>query len=101
MHDPEYYWSVASAWQKPSVEEEMQKHAAPSEKRSKRPWDGDEEDLQQISAMDEASRTRAEIENSKSLTVNAIRTGPTAPNMKMTVRLAPLTLLILAHDEIF
>lgn len=86
MHDPEYYWSVASAWsQRPSVEDEMNRQAGPSGRRRAVPWKGDEEDLEQVSAMDEASRTRAEIESKKSLTVDAIKAGPTAPNMTMTV----------------
>jgi len=36
--------------------------------------------------MDEASRTRAEIEARKDLTVDVIRSGPQAPNMRVTVR---------------
>jgi len=84
MHEPDYYWSVASAWQeRPSVKEEIQR-PGPSERKRKQ-WEGDEEDFQQVNAIDEASRTRAEIETAKSLTADAIRTGPTAPNMKMTV----------------
>ena len=77
-HDTTYYWSVAKAWL-PAEEP-----APPSKKRKE--WEGDGEDLQQISALDEASKTRAEIEDSKSLTANVIRAGPSAPNMTMTVR---------------
>jgi hypothetical protein len=40
--------------------------------------------------MDEASRAQAEIESSKQLTAEVLRSGPTAPNMKMTVRLLEL-----------
>lgn len=84
MHEPGYYWSIANSWQKPRVEDEVERRADPAERKRKR-WEGDEEDFQQVSAMDEASRTRAEIESQKSLTLDAIRAGPTAPNMKMTV----------------
>lgn len=84
MYDPEYYKSVAKAWNQASVEEEMHRRAGPTE-RVRKQWQGDESDLQQINAMDEASRAIAEIESSKSLTAETLRTGPTAPNMKMTV----------------
>jgi proline-rich protein PRCC len=88
-YDPSYYQSVSKSWQQASVEEEMRRRAGPSE-RVRKQWQGDEEDLQQISAMDEASRTQAEIESSKQLTAELLRSGPTAPNMKMTVRLLEL-----------
>lgn len=84
-YDLSYYQSVAKTWKQTSVEEEMHRRAGPAE-RVRKQWEGDEEDLQQISAMDEASRTRAEIESSKQLTGDVLRSGPTAPNMKMTVR---------------
>ena len=88
-YDPSYYQSVFESWQQASVEEEMRRRAGPAE-RVRKQWQGDEEDLQQISAMDEASRAQAEIENSKQLTAEVLRSGPTAPNMKMTVRLLEL-----------
>jgi hypothetical protein len=90
-YDLSYYQSVAKSWQQTSVEEEMHRRAGPAE-RVRKQWQGDEEDLQQISAMDEASRAQAEIENSKQLTAELLRSGPTAPNMKMTVRFIGLCL---------
>ncbi|PVG02717.1 hypothetical protein CPB86DRAFT_750518 [Serendipita vermifera] len=84
MHDPEYYWSIAKAWQQPpGTDDTIQGPSAATNKR-RRDWEGEEDDFQQVSAMDEASRMRAEIENTKSLTVDTIRAGPTAPNMAMT-----------------
>ncbi|CAG8694910.1 13585_t:CDS:2, partial [Acaulospora colombiana] len=84
MHDPEYYWSITKAWQQPpGADITMQGSSAATNKR-RRGWEGEEDDLQQVSAMDEASRMRDEIENTKSLTVDTIRAGPTAPNMTMT-----------------
>jgi proline-rich protein PRCC len=85
MHDPQYYWSIAKAWQQPpETDNTMQPPSSVTNKR-RREWEADEDDLHQVSAMDEASRMRAEIENTKSLTVDTIRAGPTAPNMAMTV----------------
>lgn len=83
MHDPAYYNSVAKAWNQTSVEEEMRRRAGPAE-RVRKQWEGDEADLQQVNAMDEASRAIAEIESTKSITAETLRAGPTAPNMKMT-----------------
>jgi proline-rich protein PRCC len=88
-YDPSYYQFVSKTWQPASVEQEMRRRAGPSE-RVRKQWQGDEEDLQQISAMDEASRAQAEIESSKQLTAEVLRSGPTAPNMTMTVRLLEL-----------
>ena len=86
MYDPAYYNSIAKAWNQASVEEEMHRRAGPAE-RVRKQWQGDEADLQQVNAMDEASRAIAEIENTKGLTAETLRAGPTAPNMKMTVGL--------------
>jgi len=78
-YDPEYYYSIARTWTQPATEEKDR-----SRQRDINAVDGDQ--LQEVSAMDEASRTRAEIETRKDLTADVIRSGPKAPNMKVTVR---------------
>ena len=78
-YDPEYYYSIAKTWTQHSTEDKDR-----SRRRDINAADGD--DLQEVSAMDEASHTRAQIEARKDLTADAIRSGPKAPNMKVTVR---------------
>ena len=78
-YDPEYYYSIAKTWAQQATEERDR-----SRQREINAADGDH--LQEVSAMDEASRTRAQIEARKDLTADAIRSGPQAPNMKVTVR---------------
>ncbi|KAG8813730.1 Vacuolar protein sorting-associated protein 55 [Serendipita sp. 399] len=82
MHDPTYYWSIAKQWQQqPNVENSDHSNKGLGKRR--RDWEG-EDDLQHVSALDEASKGRAEIERTKSITVDVIRAGPSAPNMTMT-----------------
>jgi len=78
-YDPEYYSSIVRTWAQHTTEE-----VGRSRQRHINTGDGDQ--LQDVSAMDEASRTRAEIEARKDLTADVIRSGPKAPNMKVTVR---------------
>ena len=78
-YDPEYYYSIAKTWTQQATEEKGR-----SRQRDINAVDGDH--LQEVSAMDEASRTRAEIEARKDMTADVIRSGPKAPNMKVTVR---------------
>jgi proline-rich protein PRCC len=78
-YDPEYYYSFARAWTQQSTEEKDR-----SRQRDINAADGGH--LREVSAMDEASRMRAEIETRKDLTADVIRSGPQAPNMKVTVR---------------
>lgn len=92
MYEPEYYWSIAKTWQQTPQGTDRSSKFPDSTHSRKRQWEGDEEDFQQVSAMDEASRARAEIEQSKSLTADVIRAGPAAPNMKMTVSVRPQTI---------
>jgi hypothetical protein len=77
-YDPEYYYSIANTWTQYATEEKDR-----SRHRDMNAADGDH--LQEVSAMDEASRTRAQIEARKDLTADAIRSGPKAPNMRVTV----------------
>ncbi len=78
-YDQEYYTSIARTWTQRTTQEVDR-----SLQRDVNAADGDH--LQEVSAMDEASRTRAEIESRKDLTADVIRSGPKAPNMKITVR---------------
>lgn len=78
-YDQEYYLSFARTWTQRTTQDVDR-----SLQRDVNAADGDH--LQEVSAMDEASRTRAEIESRKDLTADVIRSGPKAPNMKMTVR---------------
>lgn len=78
-YDPEYYYSFARTWTQQATEEKGR-----SRQRDVNAVDSDS--LQEVSAMDEASQTRAEIEARKDLTADVIRSGPKAPNMKITVR---------------
>lgn len=79
-YDPEYYSSsIARTWAQQTTEEM-------GRSRQRNINTGDSDQLQDVSAMDEASRTRAEIEARKDLTADVIRSGPKAPNMKVTVR---------------
>lgn len=86
-YEPEYYWSIAKVWQP------VPSSSTDSARSRKRQWEGDEEDFRQVSALDEASRARAEIEQTKSITAEVIHAGPTAPNMKMTVRYLALIIV--------
>ena len=78
-YDSEYYHSIASTWTQPATEERDR-----SRQRDINTVDANH--LQEISAMDEASRMQADIETRKDLTADVIRSGPKAPNMKITVR---------------
>jgi proline-rich protein PRCC len=78
-YDPEYYSSIARTWVQQTTEEM-------GRSRQRDINTGDDDHLREVSAMDEASRTRAEIEARKDLTADVIRSGPKAPNMKVTVR---------------
>lgn len=84
-YDQEYYSSIARTWVQQTTEE-----MGRSRQRHINAVDGDH--LQEVSAMDEASRGRAEIEARKDLTADVIRSGPKAPNMKITVRSSSLRL---------
>lgn len=78
-YDQEYYLSIARSWTQRTTQDVDR-----SRQRDVNAANGD--NLQEVSAMDEASRTRAEIESRKDLTADVIRSGPKLPNMQMTVR---------------
>ena len=78
-YDQEYYSSIARTWAQRTTQEVDR-----SLQRDVNAADGNH--LQEVSAMDEASRMRADIESRKDLTADVIRSGPKLPNMQMTVR---------------